>query len=65
MTDVLTLTALNLRARASRHRAEAATAASDGLADELIALAADYEQDASRLEARLAVAKKVTRFELN
>jgi len=62
MTDVMTSTALHLRDRASRYRALAETALSDGLAEELIALAADYEQDASRLEARLAAAKKVTRF---
>lgn len=62
MTDVMTSTALHLRDRASRYRALATTAPSYGLAEELIALAADYEHDASRLEARLAAAKTMTRF---
>ncbi len=64
MTDVMTSTALHLRDRASRYRALATTAPSDRVAEELIALADDYEQDASRLEARLA-AKKTPRFGLN
>jgi len=62
MTDVMTSTALHLRDRASRYREQATTAPSDGLAEELIALADDYEQDAVRLEARLALAKKIVRF---
>ena len=65
MTDTMTLTALHLRDRASRYRALAATAPSDGMADELNALAADYERDASRLEARMTSAKIATRFGLN
>ena len=65
MTDVMTSTALHLRDRASRYREQATLAPSDGLAEELMALADDYEQDASRLEARLARAKKTTRLELN
>jgi len=64
MTDLMTSTALHLRDRASRYRTLAATAPSDGMAEELIALAADYEHDASRLEARLAAAKKAMRFGL-
>ncbi len=64
MTDVMTSTALHLRDRASRYRELATTAPSDRVAEELIALADDYEQDASRLEARLA-AKKKARFGLN
>lgn len=62
MTDVMTSTALHLRNRASRYRALAAKARSYGLAEELIALAAEYEHDASRLEARLAGATKMMRF---
>ena len=65
MTDTMSLTALHLRDRASRYRAMAAAAPSDGMADELNALAADYEHDASRLEARLAATKVATRFGLN
>jgi hypothetical protein len=65
MTDVMTSTALHLRDRASRYRTLATTAPSDGMAEELIALAADYEYDASRLEARLATAKRVVRSSLN
>jgi hypothetical protein len=62
MTDVMTSTALHLRDRASRYREQATTAPSDGLAEELMALADDYEQDALRLEARLALARTATRF---
>jgi hypothetical protein len=64
MTDVMTSTALYLRTRASRYRALAETL-SDGLAEELMALAADYEYDASRLEARLKTARHAVRFGLN
>ena len=62
MTDVMTSTALHLRDRASRYREQATIAPSDGMAEELIALADDYEQDASRLEARLAAVDKAVRF---
>jgi hypothetical protein len=65
MTDVMTSTALHLRDRASRYRAMATTAPSYGMAEELMALAADYEHDASRLEARLARARRAVRFGLN
>lgn len=64
MTDVMQLTALRLRGRASRCRSLAETAYSTGIAEELCALAADYEYDASRLEARLITAKEAVRFGL-
>ena len=65
MTDMMTLTALNLRDRASRYRALAKASRSDGIADELYALAADYDFDATRLEARLTAAKQAVKFGLN
>lgn len=62
MTDVMQLTALRLRSRASRCRQLAQTAYSDGIAEELCALAEDYEHDASRLEARLVTAREAVQF---
>ena len=62
MTDVMQLTALRLRSRASRCRQLAETAFSDGIAEELCALAEDYEHDASRLEARLVTAKEAVQY---
>ncbi len=64
MTDLMMLTALRLRQRAARCRALAATASSDGIADELSALADDYEDDALRLEGRLVSAQETARFGL-
>jgi hypothetical protein len=50
----MALTAHHLRERAARCRAVAAdeTALPEGVAEELCALAADYEGDAERLETR-------------
>ncbi len=65
MTDLMASTARHLRHRASQYRALADTADSNGIAEELCALAADYERDAARLEARLARANAAVRFDLN
>lgn len=62
--ELMTSTALHLRHRASQYR-QVAHARSDGIADELYALAADYERDAARLEARIAKVKDAIRFTLN
>ena len=59
------ITALNLRHRASRYRALAKAARSDGIADELYALAADYDHDAARLEASVSAAKQAAQFGLS
>ena len=64
MTDLMMLTALRLRQRAARCRALAATANSDGIADELSALADDYDDDALRLEGRFATARETVRLGL-
>jgi len=65
MTDLMMLTALRLRQRAARCRALAATANSDGIAGELCALADDYDDDALRLEGRLATPRETARFGLS
>ena len=65
MTDLMMLTALRLRQRAARCRALAATANSDGIAVELSALADDYDDDALRLEGRLANSRETAQFGLS
>ncbi len=65
MTDLAVITALRLRERAARCRALADDAISDGIADELVAIAMEYEQDASRLERRTATAHEAARFGLS
>ena len=65
MTDMMASTARHLRHRASQYRALAGLADSNGIAQELCTLAADYERDATRLEARLAKAKAAVRFDLH
>lgn len=62
MTDLMTSTAQHLRHRASRYRALADDAVSDRIAEKLCELAADYERDAARLEARIAKARDATRI---
>ncbi len=65
MTDLMTSTALHLRQRASQYRSQADETRLHGIAEELCALAADYERDAARLEQRLAKAKQAIRFGMN
>ena len=65
MTDMMASTAWHLRHRALQYRALAGVADSNGIAQELCAIAADYERDAARLEARLAKARAAVRFDLN
>jgi hypothetical protein len=64
MNDPMTSTARRLRHRASQYR-HVANARADGIAEELCALAADYERDAARLEARAATSDDAGRFTLN
>ena len=64
MTDLAVITALRLRERAARCRALAGEAVSEGIADELVAIAAEYEQDALRLERRTVTAHEAARFGL-
>lgn len=64
MTDLMTSTARHLRHRASQYR-QVANARADGIAEELCALAADYERDAARLESRVAKSKTADRPTLN
>lgn len=65
MTDLAVMTALRLRQRAARCRELAHAAMSAGIADELIALAAEYEHDASRLERRSVTPREAAQFGLN
>jgi hypothetical protein len=53
MTDIRTSTALHLRERAAYYRSLARQAHSNGLAQELIRMADDYEADARRLTPRI------------
>lgn len=53
MTDIRTSTALHLRERAAYYRSLAQQAHSNGLAQELIRMADDYEADARRLTPRI------------
>jgi hypothetical protein len=65
MTDLMSMTAARLRQRAARCRALADSAASGGIAGELSAIAADYEEDAARLESRRATRRDAERLGLN
>lgn len=65
MTDLAVITALRLRQRAARCRELADAAVSAGIADELVALAADYEHDATRLERRSISPREAAQFGLN
>lgn len=65
MTDLAFVTALRLRQRAARCRALADTAVSEGIAVELVAIATEYERDASRLEARSSTPREAARFGVN
>ncbi len=65
MTDLAMLTALRLRQRAARCRALADTAVSEGIADELSAIAAEYEHDALRLEVHTVTAREAAQFGLS
>ncbi len=64
MTDLAALTALRLRQRAARCRSLADAAVSEGIADELVAIAMEYENDAQRLERHTVTAWEAAQFGL-